>query len=365
VGGVMGFHFLFSYVRGGYLGVDAFFVLSGYLITSLLLVEWDRHGTIDFGAFWARRARRLLPALFVVLLATTLIAALTFDAAQLERFRGEGLAALFYSLNWFYIVSGPAGDVAGLSPLDHMWSLAIEEQFYLVWPLVVFATLTLTRGRHWALGLVALAVSIVSVILMAALWVPGDIDRVYKGTDTRAHQLLIGAILAVALLNGAVRRVSDRVAPWLAIPAAVFCVVAMLRAPSLEDRAFLYHGGSVTFALAVAVVIAAGVTPRRSLLKGALSLAPLVWLGRISYGLYLWHVPVYVALSPDRIGLENPALVVARVGVTVACAALSYYLVEMPIRRGAPGVQLTRFATPVAILGVVVAVLIATTYART
>lgn len=349
-------------MSGGYLGVDAFFVLSGYLITSLLLLEWDRTAGIDFRAFWSHRARRLLPALFLVLLGVAAFAALTFEGSELDRLRAEGLAALFYGINWFYVVagSGNPADFGGLSPLDHMWSLAIEEQFYLVWPLIVFATLKISRGRHRALVAVAITISLVSAVVMATSWQPGDIQRAYKGTDARAHQLLIGALLAIALLNPGFRRFSDRIAPWAGVPAAAACGIAILFAPSLEESGFLYRGGAPAFAVAVAVVIAAGVAPRRSAVKTLLEMTPLVWLGRISYGIYLWHVPVQVALSPSRTGLGNPTLAAVRVAVTVAIAALSFYLVEQPIRRGTPGAPLTRYATPVAVTGVATALIIAT-----
>jgi peptidoglycan/LPS O-acetylase OafA/YrhL len=360
---VVVFHFFTRGATGGYLGVDMFFVLSGFLITTLLLIEWTNHEGIDLRAFWARRARRLLPALFLVLVAVAVWAALTLDASQRASVRGQGLSALFYGANWYLVFGGEAtiGRAGGLAPLFHTWSLAIEEQFYLVWPLVVFACLRRWRGALRPLATVAIAVSVVSVILMALLFVPGNEARAYLATDTRAHQLLIGALLAMALRTDALRRVSERWAPGLLGPlAAIAVLAAVLFAPGPETSRFLYWGGSVAFAACVAVVIAAVVAPVRSPLRTALSFAPLVWLGRISYGVYLWHVPVRAMISNAETGLGGPWLLVARVVATLAVASLSYFLVEMPIRRGLVGGRLALLATPLAVAGVGSALVVAT-----
>jgi peptidoglycan/LPS O-acetylase OafA/YrhL len=359
---VVVFHFFTRGATGGYLGVDMFFVLSGFLITTLLLIEWHNATAIDLRAFWARRARRLLPALLLVLTVVAIWSAFALDAARRSSVRGQGLSALFYSANWYLIFGGEStiGRAGGLAPLFHTWSLAIEEQFYLVWPLVVVFCLWRWHGSLRPLAIVAVVVSIVSVVLMPILFVPGDEGRAYLATDTRAHQLLIGALLAMALRTDSLRARSEQWAPRLAPLAALLIVAAVLLAPGPETSRFLYDGGSVGFALCVAVVIAAVMAPNPTWLTRLLAVAPLVWLGRISYGVYLWHVPVRAMLSNEETGLGGPWLLLARVFATLAIAALSYFLVEMPIRRGLVGGRLAHWATPLAVLGVGSAILIAT-----
>jgi peptidoglycan/LPS O-acetylase OafA/YrhL len=359
---VVVFHFFTRGATGGYLGVDMFFVLSGYLITTLLLLEWTNHRTIGLRAFWARRARRLLPALLLVLTVVAIWSAFALDAARRSSVRGQGLSALFYSANWYLIFGGEEsiGRAGGLAPLFHTWSLAIEEQFYLVWPVVVVLCLRRWGGALRPLVIVAVTASVVSLVLMPVLFVPGTEARAYLATDTRAHQLLIGALLAMALQTQVWRARSERWAPRLAPFAALAIVAAVLFAPGPETSKFLYYGGSVGFALCVAVVIAAVMAPTSSWLKALLALAPLVWLGRISYGVYLWHVPVRAMVSNAETGLGGPALLIARVVGTVGVAALSYYLIEMPIRRGLVGGRLAHWATPLAVAGVASAIVIAT-----
>jgi peptidoglycan/LPS O-acetylase OafA/YrhL len=362
VASVVVFHFFTRGASGGYLGVDMFFVLSGFLITTLLLIEWSRQQYIDLRAFWARRARRLLPALLLVLAVVALWAAVALNEAGRAGVRGRGLSALFYSANWYMIFGDEpvVGRADGLSPLFHTWSLAIEEQFYLVWPLIVFACLRWWHGRIRPLATFAIVASVVSIALMPVLFVSGDEDRAYIATDTRAHQLLIGALLAMVLQNVRTRQVSERWSPRVGPIAAVLVVAAVLLAPGPEFSRFLYDGGSVAFALCTALVIAALMAPGPSLLKTLLALSPLVWLGRISYGVYLWHVPVRSMISNSETGLGGPWLLFARLVVTLALASLSYYLVEMPIRRGLVGGRLAYWATPLAVAGVASALVIAT-----
>ena len=202
VAAVLLYHGDISWARGGYLGVDAFFVLSGFLITSLLLAEWRGDGRIALSAFWARRARRLLPALFLVLAAVAAYGAVIAAPAELAHLRSDGLSALGYVANWGQIFSHQSyfESFAAPSPLRHTWSLAIEEQFYLVWPLLVAGVLRCRRGSIRSLGAVTGALLAASAVWMIVLYKPGvDPTRVYYGTDTRAQSLLMGALLAILL----------------------------------------------------------------------------------------------------------------------------------------------------------------------
>jgi peptidoglycan/LPS O-acetylase OafA/YrhL len=333
---VFAYHLEAGWARGGFLGVDAFFVLSGFLITSLLVGEWRENGTISFAAFWARRARRLLPALLLVLLGVAVFAALQVPGQQLDRLRGDGLATLFYGANWRFVQSGQSYfDLwSTASPLRHMWSLAIEEQFYLLWPLITFGCLRLARGRRWLLGGVCITGIAASITAMAVFYDPSDPSRAYYGTDSRAHLLLIGALLALLLRRWAPRRGAARSSVnAVGLLGGLGCLAAWTWVP--DTAPWMYRGGYAIFGLCVAAVISSSVQPGRFALKSLLSVGPLVWIGRISYGLYLWHWPVIVFASPARTGLDGPTLALLRVALTFAFATASFYLVEQPIRRGA------------------------------
>ena len=363
VGAVIAYHFGNGWARGGFLGVDAFFVLSGFLITSLLLNEWDRRRGINLPRFWARRARRLLPALFVVLGAIALYAVALAPGYQLHTLRSDGIASLFYFANWHFVLSGQSyfALFSLPSPMRHLWSLAIEEQFYLVWPLVVLACLRFGRGSRMLLATVCIVGIAASGAVMSILYQPSDPSRAYYGTDARAHTLLVGAVLALLLA----RRQSEprrRRRPSLALDAvglvaAAACMWAFLNVSDQGSR--LYHGGSLAFAIAVAVVIASAVQPA-SLLRIVLSLAVLRWIGRISYGLYLWHWPAYVVLNEARTGLSGASLAVVRLAATFGAATLSFYLVEMPIRRGALRGWRGRVAVPTGFAAAGIALAVAT-----
>ena len=364
VGAVIAYHLSFAWASGGFLGVDAFFVLSGFLITSLLLGEWRRFGTIKFRSFWIRRARRLLPALLLVLVAVAVYAATSVPADQLGQLRGDGLATLFYGANWRFIATGQSYFTlfTTASPLRHMWSLAIEEQFYLVWPLVTFACLGLVRGRRWLLAAVCGVGAVASSLVMAAVYTPANPSRAYYGTDTRAQLLLIGGLLAVALARWSPRAATTRATINVAsIAGMAYCFWAW--AEISDTASWMYRGGYFVFGVAVAAVITGVIQPSqpRFLLRRALSLPPVVWVGRISYGLYLWHWPVIVFVTPTRTGLDGWRLALLRVGLTLVIATLSFYIIELPIRSG----RLLRgrrfgFALPTAFVGAGVAVVLAT-----
>ena len=350
VGAVMAFHFGAEELQGGFLGVDMFFVLSGYLITSLLVVEWGRSGTIEFVAFWVRRARRLLPALVLVVAAVAIWAALASPTDRLESIRGDGVWTLFYGANWHFIVSGQSYfDLASeASPFRHMWSLAIEEQFYLVWPLVAFVTLRVARGRTWLLAAVCGLGLIASLSVMGLLYDSADPSRSYYGTDSRAHGLLIGALVALLLARSRGRRISS---VWVQV-AGVLAAVAVVWAfaGTLDTTTWLYPWGFLGFEIAVAVLIVAITAPVVSPLTALLSLRPVRWVGAISYGLYLWHWPVTIAISEGRTRIGGWELAGIRLAVTFAIATLSYYLVEMPVRlRKWPRGRVAWIAAPIGI----------------
>jgi len=358
---VMAYHFGASWAPGGFLGVDLFFVLSGYLITSLLVVEWDTTSTVHFAAFWARRARRLLPALFLVLIAISIWAALEVHSDQLGTIRWDSIWTLFYGANWRFIASGQSyfDLFRDPSPLRHTWSLAIEEQFYLVWPLVTFLCLWAARGRRWLLVSACVLGIVTSTVLMSRWYQSGDPSRSYYGTDTRAGQLLLGALLGLALIAWSPRNRAARAGVQAAgLIGAAFCFWAFV---SVGDReSWLYHGGFLLFAAAAALVIAAAIQSW-SPLHSVLSLRPVRWIGAISYGLYLWHWPVRVAVTADRpffgAHLTGWTLALVRIGLTVGAATLSYYFLELPIRRGVMlRGRVAQIVAPVA--GVVTAVVI-------
>ena len=376
---------------GGYYGVDSFFVLSGFLITSLLVKEWAVSGTVRLRRFWAGRARRLLPALFVMVAAVGLVLAIWPQVLGTPHVVGDAVAAVFYASNWYSIANSATYFTlsAQPSPLLHTWSLAIEEQFYLVWPLVVLAVLKLGAGsrrgarsrsvavrggelrlaahdpawtrrrRLHVLFVVACLGSLASALTMVALAPNGYTTRAYYGTDTRAQALLVGAAIAIGLTIW--RERSAR--PWFVRSAAVLALggivgTGALWATTTETSTFAFSGGFLVASLAAgAVVLGVAVAPR-SLAVRLLELPPLPQWGRISYGIYLWYWPVLLVMSGSRLHWGVYELFLARVAVTVGIAALSYRFVEMPIRHGALRRWRSVVAAPIgaaAAIGVVLA----------
>ncbi len=358
---VVVFHLHETGLTGGFLGVDAFFVLSGFLITTLLVLEWRRTEGIGLVAFWGRRARRLLPALLLLLVAVAVYASFEVPSTELGRLRWDGISGLFYVANWRFVASGQSyfDLFSGASPFRHLWSLAIEEQFYLVWPLVTLGCLTLGKGRLRVLGGVALGGVVVSTALMALLFDAADPSRAYYGTDSHAHPILVGVLLALALVDRpTVSATTARALDGVGIVALGGIVAAFAFAH--DTAASLYHGGSLAFAVAVAVLIAAVMRAPRGLLARAFSLRPFVLLGMISYGVYLWHWPVIVYATGHRTGLSGFALDAFRVGLTLAVSIASYVLVERPIRRGLHH-RFAWAAAPAGIAAGLIAVLLGTT----
>ena len=337
---VLCFHGGWAWAGGGFLGVDAFFVLSGYLITTLLLSEWQRTGQIRLMAFWGRRARRLLPALVVMVAVVALTARALVPASELRLLRDDAWASLFYLNNWQMVAGG--GDyfavTASPSPFEHTWSLAIEEQFYLLWPLLLVLLFRWRRPRRRLL-LVCVAGMMLSVVALAVLHDPRDPARVYYGTDTRAASLLIGSALAVALSHHTLvmafgrSLLLRRSLGGLSFGASILVIWAWTHVDGGDGA--LYGGAMFALAAAVAVVLAhialvpAGMTAR------LLSRQPLPSLGRISYGVYLWHWPIFLALTAARSGLTGWPLFLTRCLATLVIATLSYTLLERPIRSGA------------------------------
>lgn len=381
---VLLFHGGLSWATGGFLGVDVFFVLSGFLITSLLLGEQHSTGTIGLGGFWSRRARRLLPALLLVVAAVAAATKL-FDPSVQVPLRDDALAALAYVANWHFVIQGADyfGRTAADSPLNHLWSLAIEEQFYVVWPLVVLAVARGRRAATWV-GIVAGTGAVASVAAMVLLHRSADdVSRVYFGTDTRAHTVLIGALAAALLSPRPVAPTVPSASGWswapdfLSAPTAVgwpravrllLGLVAVVAAANLVagvalvdgDRSWLYEGGLPLFSVAAAILIGHAVLIPEGMVATVLGLSPLRAVGRLSYGLYLWHWPLYLLLTGSRTGLSGAPLLAVRLLATFAVAFASYELVEKPIRAGGlPGWR-AGLALPVAATATAAVVLAAT-----
>ncbi len=333
--GIMFNHGGFAWAYGGVISVNVFFVLSGFLITLLLMKEWTRSGTIKLRAFWARRARRLLPALFVLLAAIGVYALFFAPAGSQGSLRSDGLSTLFYFANWHQIISGQSyfAQVSAPSPLLHTWTLAIEEQFYLVWPIVVIGVLKLTRSTR-VLFLVAVLGVLASAVEMALLFHPHiDPSRLYYGTDTRAQDILTGAALGILLFRRptATGRRARAGLSLMAVAAAAVFAFEWSRINGSVD--IPYRGGFLLADVMVALVICGVTMAPAGLPARVLSFGPLTFLGRISYGLYLWHWPIFLVLDKARTGLEGYSLFALRFAVTFVIAVASWYLVETPVRQ--------------------------------
>jgi peptidoglycan/LPS O-acetylase OafA/YrhL len=376
---VMMFHGGIPHMGGGFMGVDAFFVLSGFLITSLLIGEWRQSLTIKLGAFWARRARRLLPALLLMLLFVAFFASVIVPKGTYGALRLDALSTLLYVSNWHFILvnSNYFNETAASSPLLHTWSLAVEEQFYVIWPLVVLGVMHFTRSLR-ALFALCCAAAIASAIWMYVLYDGGlNTNRAYLGTDTRSQCLFIGCALAVGLVlvtgrtheegrlaKGELWRPAGSVGTMLC---GVVGIVGALTAVALwvlttSTSSFPYSGGFFLIGLAVAAVILSAVAAPRSIVPRVLSLAPVRYVGRISYGLYIWHWPIFIWLDHARTGLYGYELFVVRVLVTFAVSVVSFHLIERPIRMGTFVSQWRAWlVVPAGVGAVIVAIVAATT----
>jgi peptidoglycan/LPS O-acetylase OafA/YrhL len=333
---VLGYHFAIPQMAGGLLGVSIFFTLSGFLITSLLVSTWERTGGLELRRFWLHRARRLLPALVVVLVAVLAVTAIT-DSESLSKRWSESISALFYVNNWATISGGGSyfDYFAGPQPLEHLWSLSIEEQFYLVWPLLLLLFMWRFSGRLVDVAKITIALAAASFVTMAILAQPAlDNTRAYEGTDARAGELLIGAALALIYRPSRVRVRPPAGVRILvdAVGLAALSVMLWMVASTSFYSLSLYRGGFLLLSLATALLVAVVSYPG-SLLGSAFAIPPLRWIGERSYGIYLWHMPVVAFTPPSLLKGVSVPLVVLQVALTFGLAALSWRLIEDPIRQ--------------------------------
>ena len=332
---VIAYHLGIGWAPGGLLGVGIFFTLSGYLITDLLLHQWDLTGGLKLSNFWIRRARRLLPALYVML-AVVLIWAAVLHPGGLSTLRGYVVAALLYVGNWWSIARNASyfARFGPPPPLDHLWSLAVEEQFYLIWPFLLLGGLKFVRDRR-AMAAITLVLAAISSILMALNYHPGyDPTRAYEGTDTRAAGLLIGAALAMLWPSYKLPKLTrGRVAILDIAGLTGLIVIAYMIAETNQYSGWLYQGGVVVLSLATAAVVATLAHPS-TLLGRLMGAGPLRWLGVRSYGIYLWHYPIIV-FTTSQAARPSFALQCLQVAATIVVAALSWRFIEEPVRSGA------------------------------
>ncbi|MBB2990950.1 peptidoglycan/LPS O-acetylase OafA/YrhL [Mycolicibacterium iranicum] len=345
-------------LSGGFLGVDVFFVLSGFLITSLLLDEIGRTGRIGLKSFWIRRARRLLPALLVMTLAVVALRGL-FSEESTASLRDDAVAAFFWMSNWLFVSQNTDYFAQGAppSPLQHTWSLAVEEQYYVLWPVLIAVALAglgaLAYRRGVALSQRAVRTTVFSmaaagIVASAAttfvLSSEAGLNRVYFGTDTRAQALLVGAAAAALLvrdwrgLTAGLVIFRSRWARWVAwslpvVGMVVLFVAARIATGSADE---FRSGLLLVVALAAVLVIAPVALAQDGPVARLLSVGPLVGLGAISYGVYLWHWPIFLVLNGEHTGTEGWRLFALRCAATVAVAAVSWWLIEQPIREWRP-----------------------------
>ena len=341
---VLLFHAGVPGVSGGLLGVDVFFVLSGFLITSLLCSERSKTGTIRLRGFWAARARRLLPGLFLLLIGVAVYAWVLRYSVDVSTIRGDAIATLLYVANWHFILSDQGYFTQSMtpSPLLHMWSLGVEEQYYLIWPFVCL--LVLRKGPRvlaWVAGVGCLA----SALLMAVMYGAGfSTDRLYYGTDTRAQALLVGSCLGALASRREWRVINAEWASrrWGRITGATVgagsAVLLVWFWHSLNGQdSFLYQGGFLLVSLCAGGVITNVTSWRASVLSRICSFPPITYIGRISYGLYLYHWPLFLAIDHAHTGLYGAELLAVRLAATFVAAVVSFHLVEQPVRTGRLG----------------------------
>ncbi len=336
--GVILYHINFNWMPGGFLGVTVFFVLSGYLITDILAIEWKNNKRIDLKKFWLSRTRRLLPGMLIMLIVT--LAWITiFHSSLLVKMRGDSLAALFYFSNWWYIYHKLSyfDSFSQLSPLNHFWSLAVEEQFYVVWPFVISLGFYYIKKQSRMILFICLG-AIASALAMAILYEPGsDPSRIYYGTDTRAFSLLIGAALALIWPSS---RLASKIIPQARLILDIIGGVALIIILTMfwktnQYEPFLYRGGMVLLSIATALLVANLAHPA-SRIAQFLRFRPLRWMGVRSYGIYLWHYPIITLTTPKvNTGEFSFTRAILQFLLIIIVAQISWKFIENPIRKGA------------------------------
>ncbi|MEH7247962.1 acyltransferase family protein [Neobacillus niacini] len=335
--GVILYHLNIPWFPGGFSGVTVFFVLSGYLITDILIDEWNKNHKINYLSFMVRRFRRLAPALLLMILLVTVWVTLT-NHPSFEKLRADFLPSLFYVTNWWYIFREVSyfDSFGSVSPLTHIWSLAIEEQFYLIWPLIVIIGFTFIKRKRFRVLAILVGV-IVSAWLMAYLYIPGaDPSRVYYGTDTRAFSLLLGAALALLWPSQRLSKSLPKQASIVLESVGItgLLLIIMMFTMVSQFGHFHYQGGMLLLSIITTFVVAALAHPASKLAKW-ISVKPLRWMGERSYGIYLWHYPI-IALTTPIVNTDgiNVRRITLQIAATLILSALSYRYVEFPIRTG-------------------------------
>ncbi|HAR6544376.1 TPA: acetyltransferase [Staphylococcus pseudintermedius] len=329
------YHLNPQWLSGGFLGVDTFFVISGYLITSLLLTEYHNTGKIELMSFWLRRVKRLIPAVLFLVMGV-IVLSLIFMPTEIQKVRADSIAAIFYVSNWWYIMQNvDYFEQFAVQPLKHLWSLAIEEQFYLVFPIVLLSLLSFIR-RLKSIRIIFLILLVISMIAMMVLYVPNEnVARVYFGTDTRIQTLLMGVLLALvwppfqlkAKVNRQMRTMIDTAGVvGLAILFICFKFIS-------ETNSILYYGGFFLISTVTLLVIASSVHPSGYFAK-FLGNKVFTFIGSRSYSLYLWHYPIIVLIHHQFVQGQIPPLVyVVEILLMVLMAEFSYKFIEQPFRK--------------------------------
>ena len=336
------YHVDVNYLPGGFLGVDLFFVLSGYLISSLIIKEYRKTGSLNLYNFYIRRARRLLPAVYFMI-TVGLVVMVLFNEVLLRKSHLDAIFGYIYSSNWWYIFHklDYFDSFGAQSPFKHLWSLAIEEQFYMIFPLLFLLINRKKKSKDGTYKLnknflyVVLGLILVSLIAHILLFDINNISRIYFGTDTRAFSLLVGVVGAILY---PMERLHTKVTPQQNVIYSVISLVAIASLITVmiytsEYNTWLYRGGFLLVAiLGLIVIISSG--KQHTLMSRLLSFKPVVFIGKISYSLYLWHFPVLVLTTPvSEIGNPNIIFVILRVILTFVLATASYLFVETPIRK--------------------------------
>ena len=336
------YHVDVNYLPGGFLGVDLFFVLSGYLISSLIIKEFRKTGTVNLYNFYIRRARRLLPAVYFMI-TVGLVVMVLFNEVLLRKSHLDAIFGYIYSSNWWYIFHklDYFDSFGAQSPFKHLWSLAIEEQFYMIFPLLFLLVNGKKKSKDGTYKLnknflyVVLGLILVSLIAHILLFDINNISRIYFGTDTRAFSLLVGVVGAILY---PMERLHSKVTPQQNMIYSILSLVSIAGLITVmiytsEYNTWLYRGGFLLVAiLGLIVIISSG--KQHTLMSKLLSFKPIVFIGKISYSLYLWHFPVLVLTTPvSEIGNPNIFFVILRIILTFILAIMSYVFVETPIRK--------------------------------